>query len=99
MVGKYLGRRHEYCRLFCRKRTSFPTCMYKSLTNYAVCNIRIQQVKGIVRYVYQRFLSEQVNVHWEQCCNHEHNPYDSHHCPGLADFIKEWIYVVNSTNA
>lgn len=31
MAGKYMGRRHEYCRLFCRKRTCFPTSMYKSL--------------------------------------------------------------------
>jgi hypothetical protein len=65
MAGKYMGLRHEYRRLFCRKRTSFPTSMYKSLTNYVVCNIRIQQVKGNVRYVHQRFLSEQVNVRLE----------------------------------
>jgi hypothetical protein len=60
-----MGRRHEYCRRFSRKRTSYPTSMYKSLTNYVVCNIRIQQVKGNDTYVHQRFLSEQVNVRLE----------------------------------
>lgn len=98
MAGKYLGRRHEYCRLFCRKLTSFPTCMYKSLTNYVVCNIRMQQVKGVVRYVHQRLLSEQGSVRWEQCCN-----VTRIHLILIFvlvwQFLSEWINVVNCTNA
>lgn len=49
--------------------------------------------------MHQRFWNEQVNVHWEQCCNLNRIHSILSHCPGLTDLLHEWVYVVNCINA